>query len=122
MHTLQKYPKKNCGKIGKNWKKYGLFTGNIQLPLCTGGVVGLTSGHIFAQNLSPLRPRSDIGRAPLQSIVLLLASKNVAYLGQLSSKTKLEVLIQTLIKTRMILSSFLLLIILFSKNTFWGSF
>ena len=45
----------------------------------------LTCGQIFSQNLSPVRPRSDIGRAPLQSVVVFRASKYVAYWGQLLS-------------------------------------
>lgn len=46
----------------------------------------LTSGQIFEQNLSPFMPNVEMGMAPLQSVVVLLASKNVACLGQLSSK------------------------------------
>ena len=46
----------------------------------------LTSGQMFEQNLSPLMPNVEMGMAPLQSVVVLLASKNVACFGQLSSK------------------------------------
>ena len=41
---------------------------------------------MFLQNLSPLIPNVEIGIASLQSVVVLLASKNVAYFGQPSSK------------------------------------
>ena len=46
----------------------------------------LTSGQMFEQNLSPFMPNVEMGMAPLQSVVVLLASKNVACLGQLPSK------------------------------------
>ena len=38
------------------------------------------------QNLSPFSPRLEMGKASLQSVVVLDASKKVAYLGQVSSK------------------------------------
>ena len=41
---------------------------------------------MFEQNLSPFMPNVEMGMAPLQSVVVLLASKNVACLGQLPSK------------------------------------
>ncbi len=41
---------------------------------------------MFEQNLSPLSPTIEMGLARLQSVVVLLASKKVAYLGQASSK------------------------------------